>query len=73
MTSKVLVGSGAAFRGLTRAPRIAPLISALGVSFFLQSSALLVFGAEYRNYETYEYIEGSLEEVTIDWIRARVP
>ena len=33
-------------------PRIAPLISALGVSFFLQSSALLLFGADFRSYET---------------------
>jgi branched-chain amino acid transport system permease protein len=46
-----------AYRPLRNAPRIAPLISALGVSFFLQSTALLVFGAEYRNYETYEYID----------------
>lgn len=48
-----------AYRPLRNAPRIAPLISALGVSFFLQSSALLVFGAEYRNYETYEFIDVS--------------
>jgi len=46
-----------AYRPLRNAPRIAPLISALGVSFFLQSTALLVFGAEYRNYETYEFID----------------
>ncbi len=48
-----------AYRPLRNAPRIAPLISALGVSFFLQSTALLVFGAEYRNYETYEFIDVS--------------
>jgi branched-chain amino acid transport system permease protein len=46
-----------AYRPLRNAPRIAPLISALGVSFFLQSSALLLFGAQYRSYETYEYID----------------
>jgi branched-chain amino acid transport system permease protein len=46
-----------AYRPLRNAPRIAPLISALGVSFFLQSSALLLFGAEFRSYETYEYID----------------
>ena len=34
-----------AYRPLRNAPRIAPLISALGVSFFLQNSALLLFGA----------------------------
>jgi branched-chain amino acid transport system permease protein len=46
-----------AYRPLRNAPRIAPLISALGVSFFLQSSAQLLFGAERRSYETYEYID----------------
>ena len=46
-----------AYRPLRNAPRIAPLISALGVSFFLQSSALILFGADFRSYETYEYID----------------
>jgi branched-chain amino acid transport system permease protein len=46
-----------AYRPLRNAPRIAPLISALGVSFFLQSSALLLFGADFRSYQTYEYID----------------
>ena len=46
-----------AYRPLRNAPRIAPLITALGVSFFLQSSALLLFGADFRSYETYEYID----------------
>ena len=46
-----------AYRPLRNAPRIAPLISALGVSFFLQASAQLLFGAERRSYETYEYID----------------
>ena len=45
-----------AYRPLRDAPRIAPLISALGVSFFLQNSALLVFGASFRNYDTYTLI-----------------
>jgi branched-chain amino acid transport system permease protein len=41
-----------AYRPLRDAPRIAPLISALGVSFFLQSSALLLFTARFRSYDT---------------------
>ena len=41
-----------AYRPLRRAPRIAPLISALGVSFFLQNSVLLLFGANFRSYDT---------------------
>jgi branched-chain amino acid transport system permease protein len=39
-----------AYRPLRDAPRIAPLITALGVSFFLQNSALLLFGAQFRTY-----------------------
>ena len=60
-----MVGTGAlgvvierfAYRPLRNAPRIAPLISALGVAFFLQASALLLFGADFRSYETYEYVD----------------
>ncbi len=65
MLGAAMVGTGAlgvvierfAYRPLRNAPRIAPLISALGVSFFLQASALLLFGADFRSYETYEYID----------------
>jgi branched-chain amino acid transport system permease protein len=42
-----------AYRPLRNAPRIAPLISALGVSFFLQNSALLLFGAQFRTYNNF--------------------
>jgi len=45
-----------AYRPLRNAPRIAPLISALGVSIFLQNSALLVFGAAFRDYDTFDLI-----------------
>ena len=45
-----------AYRPLRDAPRIAPLISALGVSFFLQNSALLLFGASFRDYGTFDLI-----------------
>jgi branched-chain amino acid transport system permease protein len=56
-----MLGSGAlgvvierfAYRPLRDAPRLAPLISALGVSFFLQNSALLLLGAEFRSYESF--------------------
>ena len=47
-----------AYRPLRNAPRIAPLITALGVSFLLQNSALLVFGAYYRSYNTFELDDG---------------
>jgi branched-chain amino acid transport system permease protein len=45
-----------AYRPLRDAPRIAPLISALGVSIFLQNSALLLFGAGFRDYDTFDLI-----------------
>jgi branched-chain amino acid transport system permease protein len=45
-----------AYRPLRKAPRIVPLISAIGVSFFLQGVALLVFSARFRTYDTPEMI-----------------
>jgi branched-chain amino acid transport system permease protein len=42
-----------AYRPLRDAPRLAPLITALGVSFFLQNSALLLFGAQFRTYNNF--------------------
>jgi len=45
-----------AYRPLRDAPRIAPLITAIGVSFFLQNVALLLFGGQYRNYNTPNFI-----------------
>jgi branched-chain amino acid transport system permease protein len=55
-----------AYRRLRNAPRIAPLITALGVSFFLQASALLLFGARFRSYSTFEFFSGG---VTLAGIR----
>jgi branched-chain amino acid transport system permease protein len=45
-----------AYRPLRDAPRIAPLITAIGVSFFLENAALLLFGAQYRIYNTPDFI-----------------
>ena len=45
-----------AYRPLRDAPRIAPLISALGVAFFLENSALLLFGSQFRNYDGFDLI-----------------
>ena len=49
-----------AYRPLRKAPRIAPLISALGVSFFLQQTAVLLFGAIPKEYNTYGLHGGEL-------------
>ena len=53
-----------AYRPLRRAPRIAPLISALGVSFFLQNTVLLLYGADFRSYDTDFLVD---VDVGIDW------
>jgi branched-chain amino acid transport system permease protein len=45
-----------AYRPLRDAPRIAPLITALGVSFLLENTMLLLFGASYREYNTSAFI-----------------
>ena len=49
-----------AYRPLRDAPRIAPLISALGVSFFLANSMQLLFGAQQRDYSMFSLDGGSL-------------
>jgi branched-chain amino acid transport system permease protein len=49
-----------AYRPLRDAPRIAPLISALGVSFFLTYSMQLMFGAEQRDYDAFSMSNGAL-------------
>ncbi len=46
-----------AYRPLREATRIAPLISAIGASFFLQASALLMFTANSRSYDTPQLIQ----------------
>jgi len=58
-----------AYRPLRNAPRIAPLISAIGVSFFLQASALLLFSAQFRTYNTPQLIPFS---TGIEWGPLRI-
>jgi branched-chain amino acid transport system permease protein len=65
-----------AYRPLRNAPRIAPLITAIGVSFFLESAALLLFGSQFRVYNTAEFISLSsgiqIGSVTIDSVQILV-
>jgi branched-chain amino acid transport system permease protein len=64
MFAVAMVGSGLlglaierfAYRPLRNSPRIAPLISALGVAFFLESSVLLLFGSKFRTYDGFDLI-----------------
>jgi branched-chain amino acid transport system permease protein len=48
-----------AYRPLRDAPRIAPLITALGVSFVLENTVLLLFGGFVRSYSTPSFISVS--------------
>src|SRR5713101_3447018 len=65
-----------AYRPLRDAPRIAPLITAIGISFFLENAALLLFGAQFRIYNTAEFISLSsgiqIGSVTIDSVQIMV-
>lgn len=62
-----------AYRPLRDAPRIAPLISALGVSFFLAYSLQLLFGSEQRDYDAFSMGEGVLFLEGFDIGNVRVP
>ena len=65
-----------AYRPLRDAPRIAPLITAIGISFFLENAVLLLFGTQYRIYNTPEFISLSsgirIGSVTIDTVQIMV-
>ena len=65
-----------AYRPLRDAPRIAPLITALGVSFFLENVALLFWGGSYRSYNTSDFISFStgihIGVLSIDIVRIMV-
>jgi branched-chain amino acid transport system permease protein len=65
-----------AYRPLRDAPRIAPLITALGVSFLLENTMLLLFGASFRDYNTSAFISFSsgihIGALNIDIVRLMV-
>jgi branched-chain amino acid transport system permease protein len=49
-----------AYRPLRDAPRVATLITSLGVALLIQNSVLLVVGAQYRSYESFDLAGGQL-------------
>jgi branched-chain amino acid transport system permease protein len=65
-----------AYRPLRNAPRIAPLITAIGVSFFIENALLLLFGAPLREYNTADFINLSsgiqIGSVSIDSVQIMV-
>lgn len=50
-----------AYRPLRRAPRLVPLITAIGASLFLQYTAFGMFGARVRRYPPVELLEGRID------------
>jgi len=54
-----IVIEGLAYRPLRAAPSLAVLITAIGVSYFLQNSALLIWGANVKSYNS--VINGTLK------------
>ncbi len=65
-----------AYRPLRNAPRIAPLITAIGISFFLENAALLLFGGQFRIYNTSDFIPFSsgfqIGSVSVDAVQIMV-
>lgn len=65
-----------AYRPLRNSSRIAPLISALGVSLFLQNAVLLLFSSRFRSYDTTDYVDPTrgvtFGTVTVDYVRILV-
>jgi branched-chain amino acid transport system permease protein len=59
-----------AYRRLRDAPRLAPLITAIGVSFLLEGFMLVKFGADNVQTKNHDWISGSaftIGSVTVDW------
>src|SRR5216684_3004177 len=70
-------GLGVAIERFAYRPlRDAPRITAIGISFFLENAALLLFGAQFRIYNTAEFISLSsgiqIGSVTIDSVQIMV-
>ena len=59
MTASAIAGyflEKIAYRPLRTAPRLVPLISAIGASIFLQNALQLLFGPQRRDYINPEYL-----------------
>ncbi|HEX6231351.1 MAG TPA: branched-chain amino acid ABC transporter permease [Actinomycetota bacterium] len=61
-----------AYRPLRGAPRLVPLITAIGASLFLQNTARGFFGAQTRGYAKPSFLDGRWELLGIGFPRIRV-
>ncbi|CAN5739676.1 branched-chain amino acid ABC transporter permease [soil metagenome] len=61
-----------AYRPLRRAPRLVPLITAIGASLFLQYTAFGMFGPRARRYPPVELLQGRVEVFGISFQRVEL-
>jgi branched-chain amino acid transport system permease protein len=61
-----------AYRPLRRAPRLVPLITAIGASLFLQYTAFGLFGSRVRRYPPVELLEGRIDLLGISITRIQL-
>jgi branched-chain amino acid transport system permease protein len=60
-----------AYRPLRRAPRLVPLITALGVSFFLEYTFLGLFGSGIKGYPEPEQLKGTITILGIEILKTQ--
>jgi branched-chain amino acid transport system permease protein len=61
-----------AYRPLRGAPRLIPLITAIGASFFLQYSMRGLYGSGYKSYPTIEAFQGKWSLLGIEVLKSQV-
>ncbi len=61
-----------AYRPLRRAPRLVPLITAIGASFFLQYTFLGLFGSGIKGYPDIDVLKGTWTILGVDILRTQV-
>ena len=74
-TTVAVILERVAYRPLRRAPRLVPLITAIGASFFLQYTFRGLYGSEFKAYPEVQVLEGSwhlVGDLTIQKIQVMV-
>jgi len=61
-----------AYRPLRNAPRLVPLITAIGASLFLQNTAVGLFGSEAQGYADIHVVEGTWKILGVPILRTQV-
>jgi branched-chain amino acid transport system permease protein len=61
-----------AYRPLRRAPRLVPLITAIGASYFLQYAFLGLFGSNVKGYPDIDLLKGTWNVLGVDILRTQV-